>query len=40
MNFAARMLGNDDEPPPPYSPNEAVDGSGGVNFALPMSGVS
>ena len=30
MNFAARMLGNDDEPPPPYSPNEAVDGSGGV----------
>jgi len=39
MNFAARMLGNDDEPPPPYSPNEAVDGSGGVNFALPMSGV-
>ncbi|KAG2598254.1 hypothetical protein PVAP13_5KG367014 [Panicum virgatum] len=38
-DFLARMLGNDDEPPPPYSPNEAVDGSGGVNFALPMSGV-
>ena len=34
---AARMLGNNDESPPPYSPGE--DGSDGVNFALPMSGV-
>jgi len=35
---AARMLGNNDESPPPYSPGE--DGSSdGVNFALPFSGV-
>ncbi|XP_025805386.1 GDSL esterase/lipase At5g03610-like [Panicum hallii] len=37
-DFLARMLGNDDESPPPYSPSEVPDGSG-VNFALPFSGV-
>ncbi|CAO1943674.1 unnamed protein product [Urochloa humidicola] len=37
-DFLAMMLGNNEESPPPYSPNmEEVDGSG-VNFAIPFSG--